>query len=617
MKKPVNIKKIVIPNLPYLLFALLGTKCGQAARLAPGMDFSQKALHILDGFRLAFESLLPSFHPADLLVGLLIAAALRLAVYVKGKNAKKFRKNMEYGSARWGTHEDIAPYIDPVFENNIILTQTESLTMNNRPKDPRTARNKNVLVIGGSGSGKTRFFIKPNLMQCQSKDYPVSFVVTDPKGSIVVECGRLLEKNNYRIKIFNTINFSKSMHYNPFAYIHSEKDILKLVNTLICNTKGDGKSGDDFWVKAETLLYCALIGYIHYEAPEEEQNFATLIELVNAMEVREDDETFENPVDIAFKELEKDKPNHFAVRQYKKYKLAAGKTAKSINISCGARLASFDIAELREITMYDELELDTLGDKIYDNPEAKDGSFKKTALFLIMSDTDSTFNFLISMIYSQLFNLLCEKADDQYKGRLPVHVRCLIDEAANIGQIPNLEKLMATIRSREISACLVLQAQSQLKALYKDNADTIIGNCDTSIFLGGKEPTTLKELNQALGKETIDTFNTGESRGREVSHSLNYQKLGKDLATVDELAVLDGSKCILQLRGVRPFLSNKFDITQHKNYRYLSDTNPKNEFDIEKFLSHRLKPKQDEAYNVFEVDMSEADEAAGESPAFS
>lgn len=617
MKKPVNIKKIILPNLPYLLFALLGTKCGQAARLAPGLDFSQKALHILDGFRLAFKSLLPSFHPADLLVGLLITAALRLAVYVKGKNAKKFRKNMEYGSARWGTHEDIAPYIDPVFENNIILTQTESLTMNNRPKDPRTARNKNVLVIGGSGSGKTRFFIKPNLMQCQSKDYPVSFVVTDPKGSIVVECGKLLEKNNYRIKIFNTINFSKSMHYNPFAYIHSEKDILKLVNTLICNTKGDGKSGDDFWVKAETLLYCALIGYIHYEAPEEEQNFATLIELVNAMEVREDDETFENPVDIAFKELEKDKPNHFAVRQYKKYKLAAGKTAKSINISCGARLAPFDIAELREITMYDELQLDTLGDKIYDNPDAKDGSFKKTALFLIMSDTDSTFNFLISMIYSQLFNLLCEKADDQYKGRLPVHVRCLIDEAANIGQIPNLEKLMATIRSREISACLVLQAQSQLKALYKDNADTIIGNCDTSIFLGGKEPTTLKELNQALGKETIDTFNTGESRGREVSHSLNYQKLGKDLATVDELAVLDGSKCILQLRGVRPFLSNKFDITQHRNYKYLSDANPKNEFDIEKFLSHRLKPKQDEAYNVFEVDVSEADEAAGEQPAFS
>ena len=588
MKKPVNIKKIILPNLPYLLFALLGTKCGQAARLAPGLDFSQKALHILDGFRLAFESLLPSFHPADLLVGLLIAAALRLAVYVKGKNAKKFRKNMEYGSARWGTHEDIAPYIDPVFENNIILTQTESLTMNNRPKDPRTARNKNVLVIGGSGSGKTRFFIKPNLMQCQSKDYPVSFVVTDPKGSIVVECGRLLERNNYRIKIFNTINFSKSMHYNPFAYIHSEKDILKLVNTLICNTKGDGKSGDDFWVKAETLLYCALIGYIHYEAPEEEQIFATLIELVNAMEVREDDETFENNVDLAFKELASREPNHFAVRQYKKYKLAAGKTAKSINISCGARLAPFDIQELREITMYDELELDTLGDR-------------KTALFLIMSDTDSTFNFLISMIYSQLFNLLCEKADDVYGGRLPVHVRCLIDECANIGQIPNLEKLMATIRSREISACLVLQAQSQLKALYKDNADTIIGNCDSSIFLGGKEPGTLKELNQALGKETIDTFNTGESRGREVSHSLNYQKLGKDLATIDELAVLDGGKCILQLRGVRPFLSDKYDITKHPNYKYLSDANPRNAFDIEKYLSTRLVPKADEVYEVFDA----------------
>ena len=611
MKKPVNIKKIILPNLPYLLFALLGTKCGQAARLAPGLDFSQKALHILDGFRLAFKSLLPSFHPADLLVGLLIAAALRLAVYVKGKNAKKFRKNTEYGSARWGTHEDIAPYIDPVFENNIILTQTESLTMNNRPKDPRTARNKNVLVIGGSGSGKTRFFIKPNLMQCQSKDYPVSFVVTDPKGSIVVECGKLLEKNNYRIKIFNTINFSKSMHYNPLAYIHSEKDILKLVNTLICNTKGDGKSGDDFWVKAETLLYCALIGYIHYEAPEEEQNFATLIELVNAMEVREDDETFENPVDIAFKELEKDKPNHFAVRQYKKYKLAAGKTAKSINISCGARLAPFDIAELREITMYDELELDTLGDKIFLNEkDKKDKRYQKTALFLIMSDTDSTFNFLISMIYTQLFNLLCEKADDVYGGRLPVHVRCLIDEAANIGQIPNLEKLVATIRSREISACLVLQAQSQLKALYKDNADTIIGNMDSRIFLGGAEPTTLKELNQSLGKETIDTFNTGESRGREVSHSLNYQKLGKDLATIDELAVLDGGKCILQLRGVRPFMSNKYDITKHPNYKYLSDADPKNNFDIEKYLSTQLKTKPDDVYEVFEVDASDVSATA-------
>ena len=588
MKKPVNIKKIVIPNLPDLLFALLGTKCGQAARLAPGMDFSQKALHILDGFRLAFESLLPSFHPADLLVGLLIAAALRLAVYVKGKNAKKFRKNMEYGSARWGTHEDIAPYIDPVFENNIILTQTESLTMNNRPKDPRTARNKNVLVIGGSGSGKTRFFIKPNLMQCQSKDYPVSFVVTDPKGSIVVECGRLLEKNNYRIKIFNTINFSKSMHYNPFAYIHSEKDILKLVNTLICNTKGDGKSGDDFWVKAETLLYCALIGYIHYEAPEEEQNFATLIELVNAMEVREDDETFENPVDIAFKELEKDKPNHFAVRQYKKYKLAAGKTAKSILISCASRLAPFDIKEVREITMYDELDLDMLGDE-------------RTALFLIMSDTDGTFAFLISLIYSILFNRLCERADDVYGGRLPIHVRCLIDEAANIGQIPNLERLMATIRSREISACLVLQAQSQLKALYKDNMDTIIGNCDASLFLGGKEETTLKSWNSLLGKETIDLYNTSVTKGNQESHGQNFQKLGKDLMSVDELAVMDGGKCLLQIRGVRPFLSRKYDITKHPNYKLLSDFNEKNAFNIEKFLSTRMPMRPGERYRNYEV----------------
>ena len=571
----------------------------------------------MEGIRDAFASPMPSFHPADLCIGICIAAAMRLAVYIKGKNAKKFRHNREYGSARWGTAADIAPYVDPAFENNIILTQTESLTMNNRPADLRTARNKNVLIIGGSGSGKTRFWLKPNLMQCTSKKYPVSFVVTDPKGSIVTECGKMLLHYGYRLKILNTINFKKSMHYNPFAYIHSEKDILKLVTALIANTKGEGKAGDDFWVKAETLLYTALIGYIHYEAPEEEQNLSTLVEMVNTMEVREDDEEFQNQVDLMFDDLAKEKPEHFAVRQYKKYKLAAGKTAKSINISCGARLAPFDIAELREITMYDELELDTLGDKIYDSPDAKDGRFKKTALFLIMSDTDSTFNFLISMIYSQLFNLLCEKADDQYKGRLPVHVRCLIDEAANIGQIPNLEKLMATIRSREISACLVLQAQSQLKALYKDNADTIIGNCDTSIFLGGKEPTTLKELNQALGKETIDTYNTGESRGREVSHSLNYQKLGKDLATVDELAVLDGSKCILQLRGVRPFLSNKFDITQHKNYKYLSDANPKNEFDIEKFLSYRLKPKQDEAYNVFEVDVSEEDEAAGGSPAFS
>ena len=583
MKKPLNIKKYLLPNIPYVFIALFATKLGQAWRLAPGMEFSGKALHLMEGFAAAFQSALPSFHPIDLCVGVAAALLIRLIVYVKGKNAKKFRKNLEYGSARWGKPEDIAPYVDPKFENNVILTQTERLMMSNRPKDPKTARNKNVLVVGGSGSGKTRFFIKPNLMQLHS-----SYVVTDPKGSIAVECGKLMLRNGYKVKIFNSINFKKSHHYNPFAYIHSEKDILKLVTTLIANTKGDGKSGDDFWQKAETLLYTALIGYIHYEAPEEEQNFATLIEFINAMEVREDDETFENNVDLAFKELESREPNHFAVRQYKKYKLAAGKTAKSINISCGARLAPFDIQELREITMYDELELDTLGDR-------------KTALFLIMSDTDSTFNFLISMIYSQLFNLLCEKADDVYGGRLPVHVRCLIDECANIGQIPNLEKLMATIRSREISACLVLQAQSQLKALYKDNADTIIGNCDSSIFLGGKEPGTLKELNQALGKETIDTFNTGESRGREVSHSLNYQKLGKDLATIDELAVLDGGKCILQLRGVRPFLSDKYDITKHPNYKYLSDANPRNAFDIEKYLSTRLVPKADEVYEVFDA----------------
>ena len=584
MKKPLTIKKIVLPNLPYAFIALIATKLGQAWRLAEGANVSAKLLGFLTkGLGEAFSSLLPSFHPADLLVGVVIAGIIRLVVYVKGKNAKKFRKNMEYGSARWGTAEDIAPYADPKFENNVILTQTERLMMSNRPKDPKTARNKNVMIVGGSGSGKTRFWLKPNLMQCHS-----SYVVTDPKGSIAVECGRLMLRNGYKVKIFNSINFKKSMHYNPFAYIHSEKDILKLVTTLIANTKGDGKSGDDFWQKAETLLYTALIGYIHYEAPEEEQNFATLIEFINAMEVREDDETFENNVDLAFKELESREPNHFAVRQYKKYKLAAGKTAKSINISCGARLAPFDIQELREITMYDELELDTLGDR-------------KTVLFLIMSDTDSTFNFLISMIYSQLFNLLCEKADDVYGGRLPVHVLCLIDECANIGQIPNLEKLMATIRSREISACLVLQAQSQLKALYKDNADTIIGNCDSSIFLGGKEPTTLKELSQSLGKETIDTYNTGESRGRETSHSLNYQKLGKELATIDELAVLDGGKCILQLRGVRPFLSDKYDITRHPNYKYLSDANPKNAFDIEKFLSTKLVPKADEAYEVFDA----------------
>ena len=559
--------------------------------MAPGTDFSGKVLHMMEGVRDAFASPTPSFHPADLGIGICIAAAMRLAVYIKGKNAKKFRHNQEYGSARWGTAADIAPYVDPAFENNIILTQTESLTMNNRPADPRTARNKNVLIIGGSGSGKTRFWLKPNLMQCTSKKYPVSFVVTDPKGSIVTECGKMLLHYGYRLKILNTINFKKSMHYNPFSYIHSEKDILKLVTALIANTKGEGKAGDDFWVKAETLLYTALIGYIHYEAPEEEQNLSTLVEMVNTMEVREDDEEFQNQVDLMFEDLAKEKPEHFAVRQYKKYKLAAGKTAKSILISCGARLAPFDIQELRDLTAYDELELDTLGDR-------------KTALFIIMSDTDDTFNFLISLCYTQLFNLLCEKADDVYGGRLPVHVRCLIDEAANIGQIPRLEKLVATIRSREISACLVLQAQSQLKAIYKDNSDTIIGNMDTSIFLGGKEPTTLKELSAALGKETVDTYNTGESRGRETSHSLNYQKLGRELMSQDELAVMDGGKCILQLRGVRPFLSNKYDITKHPNYKYTSDFDKKNALDIERFLSHRLRLKPDTVCEVFEADPS-------------
>ncbi len=590
--KQVNWKKILLPNLPYVFIALFCTNLGQAARLAPGADFAGKFLHFMEGLSTAFTVPLPSFHPVDLCVGIAIAASMRLGVYVKGKNAKKFRKNMEYGSARWGTAEDIRPYVAPVFENNIILTQTESLTMNNRPADPKTARNKNVLIIGGSGSGKTRFWLKPNLMQCTSKKYPVSFVVTDPKGGIVNECGKMLLHFGYRLKILNTINFKKSMHYNPFAYIHSEKDILKVVTALIANTKGEGKAGDDFWVKAETLLYTALIGYIHYEAPVEEQNFSTLIEFINAMEVREDDEEFQNPVDMMFAELEKEKPQHFAVRQYKKYKLAAGKTAKSILISCGARLAPFDIQELRDLTAYDELELDTLGDR-------------KTALFIIMSDTDDTFNFLISLCYTQLFNLLCEKADDVYGGRLPVHVRCLIDEAANIGQIPRLEKLVATIRSREISCCLVLQAQSQLKAIYKDNADTIIGNMDTSIFLGGKEPTTLKELSAALGKETIDTFNTGESRGREVSHSLNYQKLGKELMSQDELAVMDGGKCVLQLRGVRPFLSNKFDITKHPNYKYTSDFDKRNELDIERFLSHRLKLKPDQACAVYDFSQSD------------
>ena len=514
--KQLNVKKLILPNIPYVFIALLATKVSEAVRLAPGSDASTKLLNIMTGLNTAFHSLVPSFHLIDLCVGVAAAIAIRLAVYIKGKNAKKFRKNLEYGSARWGTAEDIKPYVDPAFENNIILTQTERLTMNSRPKDPKTARNKNVLIVGGSGSGKTRFWLKPNLLQCTSKTYPTSFVVTDPKGDIVVSCGHALQKNGYQIKILNSLNFKKSMHYNPFAYIHSEKDILKLVTTLIANTKGEGKAGDDFWVKAETLLYTALIGYIHYEAPVEEQNFSTLIEFINAMEVREDDEDFKNPVDLMFEELKKRKPDHFAVRQYAKFKLSAGKTAKSILISCGARLAPFDIQELRELTAYDELQLDTLGDR-------------KTALFIIMSDTDDTFNFLISMCYTQLFNLLCEKADDVYGGRLPVHVRCLIDEAANIGQIPRLEKLVATIRSREISCCLVLQAQSQLKALYKDSADTIVGNMDCSIFLGGKEPGTLKELAAALGKETIDSYNTGESRGREVSHSLNYQKLGKDM----------------------------------------------------------------------------------------
>ena len=621
MKKQLDIKKLLILNLPYLLMGLFATNFGEAWRMAQGADASAKMLSFFSTLPVALASWWPSLHPLDLLVGLCCGAGLRLAVYLKSKNAKKYRHGMEYGSARWGTHEDIAPYVDPVFQNNVILTKTESLTMNSRPKDPKTARNKNVLVIGGSGSGKTRFWLKPNLMQMHS-----SYVVTDPKGTILVECGKMLQRGTpkmrpklgkdhqpvkdrhgnpvyetvkdkngkvvyepYRIKVLNTINFKKSMHYNPFAYLHSEKDILKLVTTLIANTKGEGKAGDDFWVKAETLLYCALIGYIHYEAPVEEQNFSTLIEMINSMEVREDDEEYKNAVDLMFDELESRDSRHFAVRQYKKYKLAAGKTAKSILISCGARLAVFDIAELREVTSYDELELDTLGDR-------------KTALFLIMSDTDDSFNFLISMCYTQLFNLLCEKADDVYGGRLPVHVRCLIDEAANIGQIPRLEKLVATIRSREISACLVLQAQSQLKAIYKDNADTIIGNMDTSIFLGGKEPTTLKELAAVLGKETIDTYNTGESRGRETSHSLNYQKLGKELMSQDELAVMDGGKCILQLRGVRPFLSDKYDITKHPNYPYTADADPKNAFDIEAFLSTRLKLKPNEVYDVYEVD---------------
>ena len=577
-------KKLIILNLPYAIIGLFCSNIGEAWRIAEGTDISTKLLGFFTSMGTAWGNPMPSFHPFDLCIGLAIGAAFRLVVYVRSKNAKKYRHGEEYGSARWGGPKDIEPFADPVFENNVILTRTESLTMNSRPKDPKTARNKNVLIVGGSGSGKTRFWLKPNLLQCHS-----SYVITDPKGGIVEECGAVLVRNKYRIKIFNTINFKKSMHYNPFAYIHSEKDILKLVTTLMVNTQGEGKGGDQFWEKAEKLLYTALIAYIHYVAPVEEQNFGTLITFLNAMEVREDDETFQNPVDQMFEALEQKSPNHFAVRQYKLFKLSAGKTAKSILISCGARLAPFDIAELREITRYDELELDTLGDR-------------KTALFLIMSDTDSTFNFLISMIYTQLFNLLCEKADDQYHGRLPVHVRCLIDECANIGQIPNLEKLVATIRSREISACLVLQAQSQLKAIYKDNADTIIGNMDTRIFLGGSEPTTLKELSAALGKETIDMFNTGVSKGSQESHSINYQRTGHELASVDELAVLDGGKCILQLRGVRPFLSDKYDLTKHPNFQYTADCDEKNRFDIEKFLDHRLKLRAKDEFEVIDAD---------------
>lgn len=577
-------KKLLILNLPYFIAGLVCTNLGEAWRIAEGADMSEKLLGFLSALGAAFSNPMPSLHPMDLLIGVCCGAGLRFAVYLKGKNAKKYRHGMEYGSARWGTQKDIEPFEDPVFANNVILTRTERLMMGNRPKNPANARNKNVLVVGGSGSGKTRFWLKPNLLQCHS-----SYVVTDPKGDIVIDCGQALLKNGYSIRIFNTINFRKSMHYNPFSYIHSEKDILKLTTTLIANTKGDGKAGDEFWTKAETLLYCALIGYIHYEAPLEEQNFATLIEFLNAMEVREDDETFQNPVDQMFEALKKKKPNHFAVRQYAKFKLAAGKTLKSILVSCGARLAPFDIEEVRDITMYDELSLDTVGDK-------------KTALFLIMSDTDPTFNFLISMIYTQLFNLLCEKADDVYGGRLPVHVRCLIDECANIGQIPNLEKLVATIRSREISASLVLQAQSQLKAIYKDNADTIIGNMDSRIFLGGSEPTTLKELNQALGKETIDLYNTSDTRGNSPSYGTNYQKVGHDLASVDELAVLDGGKCILQLRGVRPFKSDKYDLTQHPNYKLTAGADKKNTFSIEAFLDHRLKLKPGDKYEVVDAD---------------
>ena len=579
-----KLTKLLALYLPYILLGLVATNFGEAWRLAEGKELGDKIMSMMGTVPLAFANPLPSLHPLDLLVGLCCGAGLRLAVYLRGKNAKKYRHGMEYGSARWGTPKDIEPFMAPKFEDNIILTKTERLMMSNRPPDPKNARNKNVLVVGGSGSGKTRFWLKPNLLQCHS-----SYVVTDPKGSIVVECGNALLKNGYKVRILNTINFKKSMHYNPFAYVHSEKDILKLVTTLMTNTKGEGSGGDPFWEKSERLLLTALIAYLHYEAPVEEQNFATLLEMLNTMQVLEDDEEYQNPVDLLFEELAKKKPNSFAGRQYKLYKLAAGKTAKSILISCGARLAPFDIQELRDLTMYDELQLDTLGDK-------------KTALFLIMSDTDSTFNFLISMVYTQLFNLLCDKADDVYGGKLPIHVRCLIDECANIGQIPNLEKLVATIRSREISACLVLQARSQLKAIYKDNADTIVGNMDSQIFLGGSEPTTLKDLSEMLGKETIDAFNTSDTRGNSPSYGTTFQKMGHELLSRDELAVLDGGKCILQLRGVRPFLSDKYDLTQHPNYKLTSDYDPKNTFDIEKYLNRKEKIHPGDEFIVVDAD---------------
>ena len=579
-----KLTKLLALYLPYILLGLAATNFGEAWRLAEGKELGDKIMSMTGTVPVAFANPLPSLHPLDILVGLCCGAGLRLAVYLRGKNAKKYRHGMEYGSARWGTAKDIEPFMAPKFADNIILTKTERLMMSNRPPDPKNARNKNVLVVGGSGSGKTRFWLKPNLLQCHS-----SYVVTDPKGSIVVECGNALLKNGYKLKILNTINFKKSMHYNPFAYVHSEKDILKLVTTLMTNTKGEGSGGDPFWEKSERLLLTALIAYLHYEAPVEEQNFATLLEMLNTMQVLEDDEEYQNPVDLLFEELAKKKPNSFAGRQYKLYKLAAGKTAKSILISCGARLAPFDIQELRDLTMYDELQLDTLGDK-------------KTALFLIMSDTDSTFNFLISMVYTQLFNLLCDKADDVYGGKLPIHVRCLIDECANIGQIPNLEKLVATIRSREISACLVLQARSQLKAIYKDNADTIVGNMDSQIFLGGSEPTTLKDLSEMLGKETIDAFNTSDTRGNSPSYGTTFQKMGHDLLSRDELAVLDGGKCILQLRGVRPFLSDKYDLTQHPNYKYTSDYDPKNALDIEKYLNRKEKINPNDEFVVIDAD---------------